>query len=130
MTRVDYESIKAGLRSCERDHPDCVPDVLGGLPGFRLIDCETRVVTAASAIKSHGTAEQKSGYHYVALSYVWGSKPDESYVNEEGALESMPRTIDDSIELCRALGHKYLWVDRYVSDVLRNINAELTHTVH
>lgn len=120
VTGVGYESIKAGLRSCERDHPDCVPDVLGDLPGFRLIDCETRVVTAASATKSHGTAEQSSGYNYVALSYVWGSKPDESFINEKGALESMPRTIADSIELCRALGYQYLWVDRYVSGLLRS----------
>ncbi|KAJ4990854.1 tol protein [Stagonosporopsis vannaccii] len=116
VTKLDYESLKAEIRSCARDHSDCVPDVLEGLPGFRLIDCMTRVVVAAFTNTSQETIAQKTGFHYVALSYVWGSKPDESRVNKKGALESMPRTIDDSIELCLALGYRYLWVDRYCID--------------
>ena len=62
------------------------------------------------------------GGRYVALSYVWGSS--RSFTAREGNfkallrfdgfrryLPSLPRTIRDAIELVRALGERYLWVD-------------------
>ncbi|KAJ8118061.1 hypothetical protein OPT61_g886 [Boeremia exigua] len=116
IEKIDYDLLKADILSCEQAHKGCTPDVLGDLPGFRLIDCDTKIIVAATTIKHQLATPQQSGYHYVALSYVWGPKPDESRLNEKGALENLPRTIDDSIRLCRALGYRYLWVDRYCID--------------
>ncbi|KAH6642102.1 heterokaryon incompatibility protein-domain-containing protein [Boeremia exigua] len=112
IREIDYGLVKADMRACEQAHTGCAPDVLGELPGFRLIDCDTQIVVAASTTKGRGTA----GYSYVALSYVWGPTPDESRLNERGALENLPATIGDSIKLCRSLGFRYLWVDRYCID--------------
>lgn len=120
MTSLDYDSIKASLHACEQVHVDCKPDVLDDLPGFRLIDCHTRtIVPAQSTATPNGVREGDGftwpGYHYVALSYVWGLKRDESRIGVSGTLENLPQTIDDSIRLCKALSYRYLWVDRYVS---------------
>jgi hypothetical protein len=60
---------------------------------------------------------------YAALSYVWGTHQEEQFqlttlnlARLETAYslseEVLPRTIEDSMELCRRVGHKYLWVDR------------------
>ena len=59
---------------------------------------------------------------YVALSYVWGQLPmlqlrKENFdsLTSRGALESicqqLPRTITDAIDLLKALGLRYLWID-------------------
>jgi hypothetical protein len=119
MTSLDYDSIKASLHACEQVHIDCKPDVLNNLLGFKLIDCHTwAIVPAQSTAPSSGIREDggftRPGYHYVALSYVWGLKRDESRIGASGTLENLPQTINDSIRLCKALSYCYLWVDRYV----------------
>jgi hypothetical protein len=57
---------------------------------------------------------------YIALSYVWGQKNFARLnsqmlhsVAEDGFLDNatLPRTIQDAIELCRRLGERYLWID-------------------
>ena len=59
---------------------------------------------------------------YVALSYVWGQLPmlqlrkdNFESLTSKGALESiyqqLPRTITDAIDLLKALGLRYLWID-------------------
>lgn len=59
---------------------------------------------------------------YVALSYVWGQSPmiklrkdNFATLTSERALDNirdqLPRTIIDAIDLVRALGHRYLWID-------------------
>lgn len=68
----------------------------------------------------------KPGERFVALSYMWQNKYSE---NETGQLKSanlhsleavnglehisLPDIIADTIALCRALGERYLWVDRF-----------------
>src|ERR1700761_7849973 len=60
--------------------------------------------------------------HYVALSYVWGEGPRyqttlevvEDHKKDGGiqkAIEYLPAVVRESIELVRALKHRYLWVD-------------------
>ncbi|KAF3053961.1 hypothetical protein E8E11_011977 [Didymella keratinophila] len=118
ISSLDYDSIKMSLQACEQAHVDCKPDALDNLPGFKLIDCHTRAIVPAqstfntsSVSKAFGS--EQAGYHYVALSYVWGPKRDESRIGASGALENLPQTIDDSIRFCKALGYRFLWVDRY-----------------
>ena len=59
---------------------------------------------------------------YVSLSYVWGQLPmlqlrkdNFESLTSKGALESiyqqLPRTITDAIDLLKALGLRYLWID-------------------
>ena len=63
------------------------------------------------------------GAHYVALSYTWGDipKPFTTTIANvrklqaprgiESVFSSLPRTIQDTIDLVRELGERYLWVD-------------------
>lgn len=136
IASLDYKSIKTSVHICGRTHDDCKPDVLDVLPGFRLIDCQSRrIVPAQETVKRNSAREDlgssQPGYHYVALSYVWGSKRDESRVGPSGALENLPQSIDDSIQLCKALYYRYLWVDRYVGTLIATLTGdELTRGVH
>lgn len=53
--------------------------------------------------------------HNVALSYVWGQVTIHRIKN--GVLpRSLPRTIEDAIELTLALGYHYIWVDQVCID--------------
>jgi hypothetical protein len=78
---------------------------------------------------------------YVALSYVWGRIPDvlettkanfQSF-QEPGALASpnlsgrLPKTVQDGIVLTKAVGQRYLWVDRLciVQDDFANKKQQL-----
>lgn len=61
---------------------------------------------------------------YVALSYVWGRTSENEFqatlrniegLELEGSLSQIqiPRTIQDAMFVCRQLGQRYLWVDRF-----------------
>ncbi|KAH6642234.1 heterokaryon incompatibility protein-domain-containing protein, partial [Boeremia exigua] len=75
-----------------------------------VIDCETRALRRLPL-----RAE------YLTLSYVWGAtaRHDVAAGSHPGKLEkgiipwNVPSTINDSIVVCRKLGYRYLWVDRY-----------------
>ncbi|KAJ4354417.1 uncharacterized protein N0V89_006153 [Didymosphaeria variabile] len=102
-----FDSIKARswLRHCKRSHGAACNEYSKTIPGLEVIDCETLRIVPAEA-----------GMQWVALSYVWG--PHQSQVNhgdtEPGSLPSdLPRTIRDTIEVTKALGYRYLWIDRY-----------------
>lgn len=136
IARLDYQSIKTSIHNCQHTHDDCKPDVLEDLPGFRLIDCQTRkIVPAQDTIRPSGDrgdpSSSQPGYHYVALSYVWGLKRDDCRIGASGALENLPQSIDDSIQLCGTLGYRYLWVDRYVGALVETGPvSRLTNKVH
>lgn len=73
-----------------------------------MIDCLNRKVVDA-----------QPGQPFFALSYVWGElspEADMSYDTLEFN-QVMPQTISQSIQLTLGLGSRYLWIDRYVSEV-------------
>jgi hypothetical protein len=83
-----------------------------GLVGVRVIDVDEHCVT-----------NLPSESEYVALSYVWGTNREEQFQLTTSNLvrleathslknEKLPRTIEDSMEMCRRVGQRYLWVDR------------------
>ncbi|KAF2114566.1 heterokaryon incompatibility protein-domain-containing protein [Lophiotrema nucula] len=77
---------------------------------FRVIDCEARKVVKAPP-----------GCKYVALSYVWGSLPSTGIIQDIGkspkdTLSSVPKTIEDSIQVTKFLAMRYLWVDQFCID--------------
>lgn len=98
---VDLSQINVWIEECEKKHcNDCFIEPIkeGKLHSLRVIDCEQNVVVSAPRQCS-----------YIALSYVWGTH---SRVTED--LGSPPKTVADSIYLTKQLGHRYLWIDKYV----------------
>ena len=62
---------------------------------FRLINCTKEPLV----VEDHNW-----GITYAALSYVWGTGPED--------IIDWPKTIIDAVEVTRKLGLQYLWVDR------------------
>jgi hypothetical protein len=118
-SRLDIALLRRLVKRCT-DHDLCKNRHLEmGIffPSFRLIDVyEARLV------------EKTSPCDYFALSYVWGgsqntglqtTKRNLDSLRQTSALnrdnqnheERLPLTILDTIDLCRRLGQRYLWVD-------------------
>jgi hypothetical protein len=101
---AEMSRISEWLALCRQHHRKCIPthqnSTLGGL---KVIDCIGRCVVTAPAACS-----------YVALSYVWGESHGYEQLFSDVETKNLPQTIQDSIEVTRRLGFRYLWVDRYV----------------
>lgn len=123
---IDVKLLRTWLQEC-RGHEKCndhrklqqskMVQIFAN--GFRLIDVfEGKLV------------EKMEPCEYVALSYVWGqlepppllTKKDNVYAlsqpsslhplrESQSLADQVPRTIADTITLCRSLGQRYLWVD-------------------
>jgi hypothetical protein len=90
--------VRGWLNLCRKIHGSCCEKRTSDEPitrGFRLIDCRKKPPVVEG--KPYGTT-------YAALSYVWGSKPED--------LIDLPETVLDAIEVTERLGLQYLWVDR------------------
>jgi len=87
--------------------------------GLKLLDCQTYNVISAPANAT-----------YVALSYVWGTTtshredPSMEYSRVQNRDTKFTKTIYDATAAARALGYKYLWVDKLCID---QNNAEEKH---
>lgn len=119
QARLEPSDIKTWLADCERLHgPKCnvhtgiagpIRDIYRGLELIRFIDVHRGCIV-----------ERREVVKYVALSYVWGAAAtsrlttmNQREMRRPGALFSLglPLTILDAIELTRACGQQYLWVD-------------------
>lgn len=117
---IDWSPIRERITRCE----PCI-DKISKSPeipqGFRLIDVnDRRLVSDFSHDLKLG-----SDVRFVALSYVWGRSEvsennallgsNESRLSTTGGLElgKVPRAIEDAITVCRQLGRRFLWADRY-----------------
>ncbi|KAK0834997.1 hypothetical protein LTR73_001289 [Friedmanniomyces endolithicus] len=115
---IDVQLSKLWLAECETYHGKGCSEHGWALaldsPGFlRLIDVdELRVIVA----------EKPQSCRYVALSYVWGgadvlklTSNNMHELSEQGGLESslalLPRTVLDAMQVTKAAGERYLWVD-------------------
>ncbi|KAK3502158.1 heterokaryon incompatibility protein-domain-containing protein [Neurospora crassa] len=117
---ADFELIKSWFDDCTVHHgtTTCHTDasILSENPGLRVIDCSSRRLISWSQLPTN------QDRNYVALSYVWGTKPDGG---NEGDMNISDRTVDwplpsklpplieDSITAVTKLGFRYLWIDRY-----------------
>jgi hypothetical protein len=94
----NLDGARQWLDLCHRSHGSCCKQRASDEPisrGFRLIDCK----------KEPPVIEEKPwGTTYVALSYVWGSTPED--------LKDWPKTVLDAVEVTKKFGLQYLWVDR------------------
>jgi hypothetical protein len=96
---ADLVWAKRWLGVCKRNHAGCcAPRGKDGVAvrPFKVVDC-TRDPPVVE--------ERPWGEKYVALSYVWGQ-----------GTEKWPKTITDAVHVTKAMGEKYLWVDRLCID--------------
>lgn len=100
---ADLDVVSQWIHHCNRGHthPDCNPVPALSIPGFTVIDCETRTLELWPI-----------GAPYVTLSYVWGVDPAETPVGD-ALPETLPKLIEDAIMVALRLGYQYLWIDRY-----------------
>jgi hypothetical protein len=103
MRSVDKDLVEHWLRDCKDTHEDCSPVQQSFSHGIKVIDCSQRLVVQAP-----------EGCAYVALSYVWGKAHSQVNSRSRDMAMGFPQTIEDSIQVTRHLGYRYLWVDRYV----------------
>ncbi|KAI9658309.1 MAG: hypothetical protein M1821_002442 [Bathelium mastoideum] len=115
---ADLSLAKDWLNFCISRHSLCQNDKCQ-VTGLKLVNCETYEVVSAPENAS-----------YVALSYVWGATTSHhgEPSNEEDGSPSLDlrftKTIRDALVVVKALGHKYLWVDKFCID---QKNAEEKH---
>lgn len=98
-TEADMRWAMGSLRACVKNHRGCcAPRKAPGaaMRGLRVIDCTK---TPAAVV------EVPWSERYVALSYVWGP-----------STEDWPRTVTDAVHVTKAMGERYLWVDRLCID--------------
>ncbi|KAI9684288.1 MAG: hypothetical protein M1822_005761 [Bathelium mastoideum] len=110
--RIDPEMIRNWITACKRSHAAACnkPSSLRSLHN-RLL-CIDVQQDCLGHINSDDT--------YAALSYVWGAKAQPQTTNanfkdycKHGAFKTvtLPKTIRDTIEVAKALGYRWLWVD-------------------
>jgi hypothetical protein len=125
---IDWGIVNQWLQTCAADHQDtCAVQktTSPNLGGFLVIDCNTREIVPAP-----------NGCVYAALSYVWGSTTSTApYSDKPPALDRIwalfeerdisfqfqlpaqaPAVIEDSLLCTKAIGLRYLWVDRFCID--------------
>lgn len=116
LEEIDWNTIRQWVDGClERHGSDCVCHDKFNLPGFKVIDCQTRKIVS-----------KENGADFAALSYVWGSpqmQPDKTngvsrtHTSQNILPRDIPETvIDDAVTCATKLNVPYLWVDRYCID--------------
>jgi hypothetical protein len=97
---ADLALLRCWLSECQAHH-SCDPtyslSIVQSVVPISVIDCTSRTLVSYTI-----------GSVYVALSYVWGPQS-----NSADTLAKPSKTIEDAISVTRALGIRYLWIDRY-----------------
>ncbi|KAI0155972.1 heterokaryon incompatibility protein-domain-containing protein [Pestalotiopsis sp. NC0098] len=100
---INADELSQAIRDCHQNHQECSKKTTK-MPSqpieLNLIDCRTRRLVA-----------RMSSETYVVLSYVWGGVPRTSLNSE-----SLPRTLEDAIEVTLSLGFQYIWIDQFCVD--------------
>ena len=113
-TQANTQLIRTWLHQCESMHgKDC-------MPSLRLPAEGDREPTLVVDVIQSCLVDTPSRCRYVALSYVWGTAPVFTHLQNNtqdlrkaSSLRSLPIpvTIRDAITLVHAIGERYLWVD-------------------
>jgi hypothetical protein len=122
---IEIQGIKRWVNKCDKDHAGLCHTMtnskarMADTTDLRFIDVENLCLAKQSV--------RDSNSRYAALSYVWGAtvdpfqtmKANVEALSQEYAFDlpcnrtRVPNTIADSISVTRALGLRYLWVDRF-----------------
>lgn len=98
---INIEMVKEWISRCSTLHgTGCGPVLTEELRQVRLLDVETRRIVDFPGMDCA----------YVALSYVWGGIPGQSFKLGD-SVGPIPRTLEDAISFTKNLGKKYLWTD-------------------
>lgn len=113
--QAELPLIRDWLSTCEQGHKDCQhvwQETSVDELHLRVIDVHDRRIVVAP-----------KNCNYVALSYMWGNRDLvvetlksnlETFMLPQGldkGPKPLPRTISDAVDLVRAIGQRYLWVD-------------------
>ncbi|PSS13341.1 hypothetical protein M430DRAFT_106035, partial [Amorphotheca resinae ATCC 22711] len=109
MARPNYNTIDEWLSYCSQNHPRCQPQCSSGLRSITLLDVHTRRLVQYPSADGQGC-------DYIALSYVWGSTPQQTISKTKALPENLPRTISNAMTAVNELGKRYLWVDSICID--------------
>ncbi|KAF4441180.1 HET-domain-containing protein [Fusarium austroafricanum] len=106
----NYAAIRAWLKHCLREHRSCRSKYSPCLKNIALIDVYNKALVSYPGDATGPT-------EYLALSYVWGPGVVHR-IRGPGpiAVENLPQTIRDSIDVTNSLGMQYLWVDAVCID--------------
>jgi hypothetical protein len=108
----NHAKARSWIDTCQAYHPSSCNQMPIDVPGIHLIDCDDMTVVKAT-----------ESSRWIALSYVWGVKPqgftpaNTVISGEKPRLPSeLPRTVEDAICVTKQLGYRFLWVDEYCID--------------
>ncbi|KAF2963781.1 hypothetical protein GQX73_g9801 [Xylaria multiplex] len=106
----DPRKAKRWIRHCSRYHGSLCNTTPIPVRDFRVIDCVGLSIE-----------DGKLDVPYVALSYVWGALETPcDIVRKSDGTELLPdqlsQVIRDSIDVTKALGYRYLWIDKFCID--------------
>jgi len=113
---VYWPMVKSWLRTCEEDHSECIHS---RLLYWSSMSASNKIFID---VQHQNLRICQLDCRYIALSYVWGGVPqlllknsNKETLHREGALKELdkdiPQVIRDSMEVVKALGERYLWVD-------------------
>jgi hypothetical protein len=101
--KIDWKMVKSWKIFCDNHHSKFCSKNEGPLvPGLKVLDCQTRRIINLPTLRDE----------YVTLSYVWGTNQETIKFGHALPITS-PQLINDSVEVVKNLGYRYLWIDRY-----------------
>ncbi|OAP60250.1 hypothetical protein AYL99_05252 [Fonsecaea erecta] len=114
-----FEILRQWLGDCDRDHRECESE----LPFWptRVIDVGNKDVPGLRLVEHSLAQHQRSTY--VAVSHCWGSPTEEEKRKfcttrdnlqdrlKGFSMSELPKTFQDAIQVTRAIGKRYLWID-------------------
>jgi hypothetical protein len=104
---LDPGLVTTWVRFCEEHHQETQCGGTRSLPeGLRLIDVKERRLVSVEDLDT----EQPE---YITLSYADGEEGAKPEQEDDSLPEDTPSLITDAIEYTKALGYRYLWIDRY-----------------
>ncbi|KAK6212603.1 hypothetical protein LQW54_005189 [Pestalotiopsis sp. IQ-011] len=113
--RADFEAVQQWIEECCENHRKCTSSKQEAL-NLRVIDCDSEMIL-----------EKPPGAPYAALSYVWGSPKTVTQQQSRLSRQTTGRVVWDAIAVCKTLGYRYLWVDRFCIDQANE--HEKTYTI-
>lgn len=116
--QIDLDLVQSWVSNCNHWHGVECTDSARGVERITVFDPFIRLLD----LEEDRLVELKEPDPYVALSYVWGTKPvfqtlmnNIEELKQPGGLsqyhEVFPKSIRDAMTLTKTLGYRYAWVD-------------------